>query len=652
MAVCLPKVYRDKLLSAFKSGELTIEKLYNLSDKERHNLFSKYLGEDYASFVNAKFEQAMLSKQKTAFANWIKKTTTYNDPIRRDMLKRVERNKKYLKPDEANKFMDDLVEQKMGFRLSETEAKTIMDLAERAEELKAKITPDMPRNSAERLAYGYALDEFNQLASKMKYGAETLKLKEAILPKNWWRDIMTIGGISKSFLSSCDVSFIGRQGIKVLFTNPKIWGETLVKTFELFGKELVAKSPEGFFKDRNDAVMRGIRASILSDPNMLNGKYKAAKNGYGLGVVGEEFFPSSLSERIPVLGRVFKASETAFNGAALYMRQKLANAVIEHAEKMGVDMLDPKQATAHGKIVSSMTGRGDIGKLEVIGKEINVLMFSIKFLKSNFDTLTAHLFDRTMTPEARKLAATNILKIAGGVTALLTISKALDDDSVDFDPRSSKFGQICKGSQCADITGGMKGLVTLGMRIVPTIHDGEFGFWTKSSTTGKWTKMTGDNFGQQTALDVVEGFLEGKFAPSVGMLRDIWAGQNFQGEKPNVVNTTIGLITPITAQTIIQELKRGNDSLLLVLLSEGLGFSYTNYSFRGTGKKWEQLKEKRGEEVFNKSLQEVQDRFNIRAKKLEQSPRFKKLNWEEQAKELDKIRQEETQRIFDRYGIK
>ena len=40
-----------------------------------------------------------------------------------------------------------------------------------------------------------------------------------------------------------------------------------------------------------------------------------------------------------------------------------------------------------------MTGRGDIGKLEVFGEEINAALFSIKFLKSNWDTLTAHTLE-------------------------------------------------------------------------------------------------------------------------------------------------------------------------------------------------------------------------------------------------------------------
>src|SRR3990167_6110511 len=392
--------------------------------------------------------------------------------------------------------------------------------------------------------------------------------------------------------------------------------------------------------------MRAVRADIYSRPNSLNGKYNAAKNGYGLGVLHEEAFPSSLPERIPLLGRIFKASETAFNGSALRMRADLADAIIASAEKNGVDMLDEAQATAFANLVTSMTGRGELGKVGVVGRELNVLMFSVRFLKSNFDTLTAHTLDRTFTPEARKAAALATLRIASSITTLLTVSWLIDNDSVDFDPRSTAFGQIKAFGHRFDITGGMRGLVTLGARLVPTFHNGEWGFWTKSATTGKYTKMTGENFGEQTALDTIENFFEGKLSPAAGMVRDVWRGQNFQGEKPTFVNTTLSLITPISADMLIDELKKGNDDVLLAMIAEGLGISATDTTFRGYGKRWEHLKEKKGDEVYNKSLQQITERFNERADRIRSSSRWERMDNKKQAKELDDIRREETESIF------
>lgn len=653
MAVCIPRELKDKVFNAFKSGELSIEKLYSLDEAARREVFAKYFGKDLASFVNGKFEQAMLSRQKTAFVNFIKRFTTATDPLRDTMLKKVENLKEFLDKTKEKGFLEDLVETKFGLRVSEAEAKTLIDLYDKIEETKAKIPEDSPRGSVERLEYGYAVDAFKRFIAEAKTGAESLKLRERFLPQNWWQNIVDIAGITKSLVSSLDDSFIGRQGIKLLLRGNYIgWGKNLARSLQIFGKELFAQS-NGWFKDRNDAVMRGIRADILSRPNALNGKYNAAKNKYGLDVLHEEQFPVSYPERLPILGRFFKAAETAFSGTALRMRADLADAVIAAAEKNGVDMLDPVQASAHGKIVASMTGRGEFRRMGAISKEVNVLLFSVRFLKANFDTLTAHLFDKSFTPEARKLAAINTLRIAANTTMLLSIAKMLGFQ-VEFDPRSTKFGQICDpdGKTCFDITGGMRGLVTLGSRLVPTYHNGEWGFWTKSGTTGKWTRMSAGNFGEQTALDTFEAFFEGKLSPTAGALRDVWKGQNFYGEKPDLVNTTIGLVTPITPETIIRQLKMGNDDILVVLLAEAFGFSSNTYIFQGSGAKWQKIKEKYGDDRLNQELQNLTNRFNIRVKRLEQSPQYQRMDNEKRRKEIEKIQREEQQRIFTKYGIK
>ena len=185
--------------------------------------------------------------------------------------------------------------------------------------------------------------------------------------------------------------------------------------------------------------------------------------------------------------------------------------------------------------------------------------------------------------------------------------------------------------------------------MMPTLQNGEWGFWTKSASTGKFTKL-GACFGKQSALDVFESFIEGKAAPGVAALRDIWKGEKFGGEKPTVVNTTIGLITPISADTLVSELRKGSDDLLIAMMAEIVGISNFTSTFRGTGKKWEQLKEKKGDKVFNEALRDVTSRFNIRAKKLEASSKWEKMDNDERSKALDKIRREETKRALLRYG--
>lgn len=644
--ICLPTAERNKLRDALKSGTVSINDLYGLKSADRRKLLAKYVGEDFAQVVNAKFEAAMVSSQKTAITNWIKSATTAKDPIRRDMLKKVERIKEALTTGEQGDFLADLAEMKLGISVTEEEAKTIIELKKVVDELKLEISPDSPIASEERLAYGLAVDKFKNFVGELKLNADSLTAKERLELKNFGTNIVDLAGTAKSLIASLDNSFIGRQGIKTLLKGDyKIWADSFKTSFKLFGQEMMAKSPKGFFPKRDDAVMAALRADIYSRPNALNGKYAAAKNGYGLGQFHEEAFPTSIPSMIPGLGKFFKASETAFTGSALKMRVELADAMIAAAEANGVDMLDEKQATAFGSLVASLTGRGELTTTAAMGREINALMFAPRFLKANFNTLTGHMFDKTMTPEARKVAAMSTLKIVSSIGAIMTMANILHPGSAELDPRSTNFGKIKIGDKRYDITGGMAGLATLASRVTPTFHNGEWGFWTVNKA-GTYTKMSEGEFGESTALDTFEQFFEGKLSPLAGALRDVWKGQKYSGEKPTVVNTISGLTVPISVQILQEELAKGNDDILFAMIAEGLGFSSSDETFAGYGNRWKEFEEKRGTEAMNKALKQITEQFNKRAEQLQSSSQWDKMTNEQQKKALEKIKKEETNRFL------
>ena len=649
MRLCLPKPNREKLATALRSRELSIERLYGLSSADRAKVLGSYVGQDFANLVNAKFEQAMVSRQKNALKGWIESATKAKDPIRRDMMKKVERIKEVLTPDEEAGFLNDLANDKLGLNVTEEEAQNIMTLHTVANDLGAKITPEMPRGSEERMAFGFAVDQFKQYVGNLKLEAEAMGIGERIKMKNWGKDLVDLAAVAKSMVATLDNSFVGRQGIKVLFTNPTVWGKTVASSLKDFGKALFAKS-NGLFSGYDDAAMSAIRADIYSRPNAMAGKYNAAKNGYGLNVLHEEAFPTSLPEKVPLLGRLFKASETAFGGSALRMRADLADAVIAHAEQLEMDVMDETTASALGSLVSSLTGRGGLGKWEAVGKPINAAFFSIKFLKSNLDTLTAHAFDAQMTPEVRKMAIKNLLKIGAGISAILVMADKLNPGSVGWDPRKGRFGKIRIGQNDIDVTGGMGGLVQFGSRIF-SVHDGVPGSWTYSQGTGKWSNMTDAQYGERTLLDYIEQFFEGKLSPAAGALRDIAKGQNFEGQKPTPGTVLKGLTVPISADTIVQGLQNNDDHMLTVALMELFGFSTTGTTMRGYGKKWQKLQGKVDQPTYAKALKTVTANFNARAQKLQNTSQWKRWTTEERNKELDKIRAEESDRIFNRYGI-
>jgi hypothetical protein len=159
-----------------------------------------------------------------------------------------------------------------------------------------------------------------------------------------------------------------------------------------------------------------------------------------------------------------------------------------------------------------------------------VLLFSVKFLKSNIDTLLGGVKNLVKYPFmskemtfAQKQSAKNILNIVSNIAFILFVANSFDDDSVTFDPRSSDFGKIKIGDTRFDVTGGMGSLVTLLSRVVvPTMHDGELGLW--QQTSGGWTNLTEGGFGKQTAWGVLGNFASGKMSPLGGGVRDVMKG--------------------------------------------------------------------------------------------------------------------------------
>ena len=124
-------------------------------------------------------------------------------------------------------------------------------------------------------------------------------------------------------------------------------------------------------------------------------------------------------------------------------------------------------------------------------------------------------------------------------------------------------------------------MITLAMRIMPTKHDGEWGWWTKSSVTGRITRLNSDKYKSTKVMDIIDNYWQGKLSPLAGAFRDVAKGQNFQREKPTVGNVALNLITPIPIQTFM-ELKNDPESanLLLSMILEGMGISANTYGGR------------------------------------------------------------------------
>jgi hypothetical protein len=255
---------------------------------------------------------------------------------------------------------------------------------------------------------------------------------------------------------------------------------------------------------------------------------------------------------------------------------------IKAAESNGIDILaDKVEAKALGEFVNSVTGRGNLGKAENLAKDVNLLLYSAKFLKSNYDFIAAPfkaLGEMAQGKEltfARKQAAYKTLRVVGTMAAFMTIANTLWPGSVELDPRSSNFGKIKIGNRSFDFTGKAGALVTLASRVVPSWHDGKFGWWTKN-TKGKVTQLNTGKFGGLTAVDYIESFVEGRAAPLLGSLLTVLKQKDFEGKKPTVEGTVKNAAIPFSAQTLeklLNDPSVESSDVVLTMILESLGFT-------------------------------------------------------------------------------
>lgn len=541
---CLLPKLADHFLERIKSGELDPAELATMSSAERRAALAGVVGGANAEHVNAAFESKLLLKnQQEGIKNWIKEVGGLKPEVQRDLLARVGRMEKVLEPADLHSFLEDLAKQKLGFGVTMEEAGKISELSKTVSETKAALLA-----GGDRMAYGKARVDFGNYVADLKNA-----VKKPLTPTTFLSDA---AGFSKSIKAAFDNSALLRQGWKALFTHPEIWQRNARQSFV----DLVQQFG-------GHEVMNEVNADIVSRPNALNGRYQRA--GLALDNI-EEAFPSTLPEKVPVIGRAYKASEAAFTAFQQRMRADVFDKYMEIAEKSGVDLSDKQQLESIGKLVNSLTARGHLGKAEPAANVVNTLLFSGRKLKSDFDFLTAHQLQKDVTPFVRKQAAINLVKVVSGTAAILAVANAVSPGSVTFDPRSADFGKIKSGDTRFDVTGGMGSLATLSARLATMSS--------KSSTTGRVTPLNSGGYGSRTGLDVVYNFFENKLSPAASLVKDLLKGQDFNGDKPTIAGELSNLFTPLPAANV-QELAADPKSANIVLatIADALGISVNTY---------------------------------------------------------------------------
>lgn len=697
---CLPKEFSEKVKRAIVKGEINPDILASFDKSmDRRKFFAKFMDEDNARRVNLLYEEkSLLKNQEKATYDFLSDITGMSKKAKEEAATRVkemfaERRKRIFQPEKGqprlsevlqqkaiskygrrtnlspdeladlqsmvddkqflNQMTDEIFSRKYKTHISDEELKLVTDLTSDLKKAADKMNPETFEfpSVEDRLEYGAADIALKNFSKAVKLEAEARPLQNMLkaeglgdfMGRGWENTKISTNFIlenARALMSSLDDSFFGRQGWKAL-TNPKytrLWAKNFIKSFE----DLYRVGIKG--EDITDSVM----AEVLSRPNALNGRYSMG-NKLAIGT-GEEAFPTSAPSRIPILGRLFKASEQAYEAAAVRLRADLADLQYKLAEKNGIDLTDKFEVGSINTRVNSLTGRGDIAIPKEWQAGLNKAFFSVKLWKSNLDFLTAHTFDKT-SKFAKKQAAEDLLITVGTVGVLAAITNQFLPDAIEPDPRSSNFGKFRVKDTRIDYTGGLGGYITLAARLLSGSS--------VSSQTNKITTL-GESFGSPDGMELLWGFTENKFAPGLAFMSNLLKGEDRDGnelsigavmEEPGAVWGILSGFAPITWQSLKDMKNERAASLFLVMIADGLGFSANTYSYKPGDKEWMQLKRQKGEEAYKDAVAELNEKMLSSINEITKIPEFRTYDPEERAAMLDDLIKKEKSAVLNKYGI-
>jgi hypothetical protein len=347
------------------------------------------------------------------------------------------------------------------------------------------------------------------------YGSEFIStLKKSFTPQQAaFETLVDVVNVPRTLMASFDMSAPFRQGIVLMARHPVKSlksGATMVKAFA-----------------SEDAYEQAAK-SIMENP-----QYQLAKNSgiqfteYGKGVLNnrEEGFVSKLAERLPLV----KRSERAYTAYLNKMRMDVFADLSDKYIKLGYDPIkDANVFNDFAGFINKASGRGNLPKiLEPASEVLNGLLFSPKLMASRMALLNPAYYYKMSRPAQIEAAKTMASFIGAGIT-VLSLAKMAGAE-VESDPRSADFAKIKVGKTRYDIWGGFQQYI----RFTAQQLAGE----TKSTTSGKITKLNSGKFGSRTRKDVLYDFVESKASPPTGAAIAFMEGQNATGDKYSVLPT-------------------------------------------------------------------------------------------------------------------
>jgi hypothetical protein len=424
---------------------------------------------------------------------------------------------------------------------------------------------------------------------------QMLDLRPSLLRNMQW--VADAVSIPRQLMASYDLSFPLRQGLYFGASHPKAW----LKSF--YQMHRTAFSPDNY---------KSLEAKMMADPDYNFAKdmgLKLSELGTGLDKTAREEVASAsvAAEKLPIIGAGVRASNRGYTTFANQMRFNLfktakagvdaqfqkdklirqgleehissLNPVKDVSEiaktKAAIAKLEyPDEAAYHhvmerfADFINNGTGSAKLPvSLEKFAVELNQAFFAPKLAWSRVNLLNPAYYFRMPAPVRKEILKSDVL-FAGSILTMVGMLKATFGDKIKIgtNPTSANFLKGKIGNTRVDITGGFGQYIRLMSQILSQTYT--------NSATGEVKKL-GEGYNAMTTKDLVQRFVENKYAPPLAFLNEL---MQLRSEDKNseyitknlILNKFIPLFTQ-DIEDIMKEHDPATGNLLMLLNFYGMG---------------------------------------------------------------------------------
>lgn len=275
--------------------------------------------------------------------------------------------------------------------------------------------------------------------------AETERVGSGIQPEQVRAGILDWLNLPRSLMTGMDLSFALRQMAVLAPSHPIEWAKSvgtgvrsaLSEDYALQVAQRIDNSP-----------FKGVHENLYIAP---------AEKGVGSIAQREEQYATSLLDRIPILGEIYRPFERGNVAMLNQFRSDVAdnfakNTLALKGETLGA--LSPatqRQIDVYDNFINRATGRGTLGQLDKSAVPLGQVFFSLRNTIAK-PQVVASLASKPFTPAWNQMVKDTAGFFALGATTLYLANSA--GLKVGVDPRSADFGKIKVGDTHVDIWGG------------------------------------------------------------------------------------------------------------------------------------------------------------------------------------------------------